>query len=570
MKFKNLTKIRDCFVPYFSSIFARDKFNPKHLLMRIRLLTLLLISFSFATTNAQSKAKKGVPTKKTVKKTALTKNESDIIDKEIIEEAPESNPLKVKYRRSSLYTMMVETPNLPFADSIKKYFVTSKIPDKFNNHNLKLRITDKVPSISTALPSPVASNAMVGGLVASSGGTSSAPGALVNAMNQLSLSTETSYYKEYMAERKRLEDEAKEIGVTKKKKITEYIDKRVTFDNERQQKEIYDLMPQAYKDQLKAAQKETNDIARQLVAKWFDRSPKGGFNMSLIKARGNYDATVLDIAKARASKRGLTMLGDAGEELIKNTFVLVNEFKYTDKEEVAKKASGWLNAVSQVASYVPGGSTVANISTVTSLGVTVAGKGYIVKTKAHLFRLDWNEEVAAKFYSDYWATDKTITPERKKAFDESDIFKLVYIGTDESSADVQSSIFTNKTDVKLVERATMKAMDAVIVKLQKNHDEFKTKTPLFSNEPLTAKIGLKEGLSSKSVFEVLEQQMNEDGIPKYVSVGLVKVDEAFPIWDNRYGADVENPNITTDKTYFKKISGKDLYPGMLLVQKRGK
>ena len=53
--------------------------------------------------------------------------------------------------------------------------------------------------------------------------------------------------------------------------------------------------------------------------------------------------------------------------------------------------------MSQVASYVPGGSTVSNVSAVTSLGVTVAGKGYVVKTKGHLYRLDWNEEVAANF-----------------------------------------------------------------------------------------------------------------------------------------------------------------------------
>lgn len=541
--------------------------------MRIKLLTILLLTFSVTIVNAQSKNKKGSTTKKTVKKTALTKgskDETEIVDKEIIEEAPESNPLKVKYRRSSLYTMMVETPNMQYADSIKKYFITSKIPDKFNNHNLKNRITDRVPTVYNGQSNSNANSAMTTGLIATSAATTNSRDGMMNMMNTLSLSTETPYYKEYLAERKKLEEEAKEIGVTKKKKITEYIDKRVTFDNERHQKEIYDLMPQEYKDKIKAVQKETSDIARELVAKWFDRSPKGGFNMSLIKSRGHYDASVLDIAKARASKRGLTMLGDAGEELIKNTFVLVNEFKYTDKEEVAKKASGWLNAVSQAASLVPGGSTVSNISAVTSVGVTVAGKGYIVKTKAHLYRLDWNEEVAAKFYNDYWATDKTITPERKKAFEESDIFKLIYIGTDESWADVQSSIFTNKTDVKLVERATIKAIDAVIVKLQKNHDEFKTKTPLYSNDPLTAKIGLKEGLSSKSVFEVLEQQINEEGIPKYVNVGLVKVDENYPIWDNRYGADVENPSITTDKTYFKKISGKDLYPGMLLVQKRGK
>lgn len=531
--------------------------------MRLRLLSLLLL-FSFSVTNAQSKAKKGVSTKKTSKKTTLVKetdNSSEIIDKQIVEEAPESNPLKVKYRRSSLYTLMVDTPGMPFADSIKKYFVTSKIPDKFNNHNLNTRILNNLPG-SMANYAPKGSGLL--------GQSADNAGMTTLMMGQLNAMAQSPYMTEYQAERKRLEAEAIEIGVTKKKKITEYIDKRVTFDNARYQKELQDLMPQEVKDQIKQKEKETNDIARELVAKWFDRSPKGGFNMSLIKSRGNYDASVLDIAKARASKRGLTMLGDAGEELIKNTFVLINEFKYTNKEEVAKKASGWLNAVSQVASYVPGGSTVSNVSAVTSLGVTVAGKGYVVKTKAHLYRLDWNEEVAAKFYNDFWATDKTITPEKKKAFDETDIFKLVYVGTDESWADVQSSIFTNKTDLKLVERATMKAMDAVIVKLQKSHDEFKTKTPLYSNDPLTAKIGLKEGVSAKSVFEVLEQQLNEDGIPQYVSVGLVKVDDSFPIWDNRYGADVENPNITTDKTYFKKISGKDLYPGMLLVQKKGK
>jgi hypothetical protein len=537
--------------------------------MKIKLLTALLLIFTITTLNAQSKVKKGTTYKKSVKKTIVKKDvlkdEPEIVDKPIVEEAPESNPLKIKYRRSSLYTMMVEAPNMPYADSIKKYFVTSKIPDKFNNHNLDKRVLENLPgNIPTSSP-----NGSPGLFGASLAGAKNSP-SLSTSTGILSSMTQSPYLLEYQAERKKLEDEAKEIGVTKKKKITEYVDKRVQFDNQRYQIELVDLMPQEVKDQIKQAEKETNDIARELVAKWFDRSPKGGFNMNLIKSRGNYDATVLDIAKARVSKRGLTMLGDAGEDLIKNTFVLINEFKYTDKEAVAKKASGWLSAVGTVASYVPGASTLSTVSSVASLGVTVAGKGYIVKTKAHLYRLDWNEEVAAKFYNDFWATDKSITPAKKKAFDETDIFKLVYIGTDDSWADVQSSIFTNKTDVKLVERATMKAIDAVVVKLQKNHDEFKTKTPIYTNEPLTAKIGLKEGLNDKSVFDVLEQQMDEDGIPKYVSVGVIKVDTTFPIWDNRYGADVENPNNTTDKTYFKKVSGKDFYPGMLLVQKKGK
>ncbi|TRX24051.1 hypothetical protein [Flavobacterium franklandianum] len=533
--------------------------------MKKKILTAFLLFLTIATLSAQSKVKKGTTYKKTVKKTLVKteiKEEPEFIDAPIIEEAPESNPLKIKYRRSSLYTVMIETPNIPFADSIKKYFITSKIPDKFNNHNLDKRVLENLPgSIPASPPAQYSGNAALFRMASSSSNTA----LLLN-------TTSSPYLKEYQAERKKLTDEAKEIGVTKKNKITEYIDKRLQFDSQRYQKELVDLMPQELKDQIKETQKGTNDIARELVAKWFGRSPKGGFNMNLIKSRGNYDASVLDIAKARASKRGITMLGDAGEDLIKNTFVLINEFKYTDKEVIAKKTNKWLNIAATAASYagVPQANTIATVATALSVGVTIAGKGYIVKTKAHLYRLDWNEEVSTKFYNDFWATDKSITPEMKKAFDETDIFNLVYIGSDDSWADVQSSIFTNKTDLKLVERATLKAMDAVVVKLQKNHDEFKTKTPIYTNEPLTAKIGLKEGLNEKSVFDVLEQQIDENGIPKYVNVGVLKVDTAFPIWDNRYGADVENPITTTDKTYFKKVSGKDFYPGMLLVQKKGK
>lgn len=378
------------------------------------------------------------------------------------------NEFEVKYRRSSLYSVMVDQPTLPYAGEIKKNFENSPIPDKFNNHNLSKRIYDLGELPTDGSDSPVLSA-----------------------------------------------------------------------------------------------------IARDIVAKWFNRSSKGGFNMNLIKERGFYDASALDVVKAQASKRGLDLLADAGEELIGKTFVLINEFKYTDKAEVAEKTSGWLNAIGTIADYA-GASNVSTVTTLTSTGATVAGKGYIVKTNAHLYQLVWDEETAAIFYNDYWADDKTITPAKKKAFDESTIFKLKYIGTDTSWSDIQSTVFTSKSDEQLIERATVKAIDRVIVKLQKNHDQFKTKTPLYTVDPLTAKVGLKEGITNKSTFDVLEQVEDENGKTQYVKVGVVKVDSKYPIWDNTYGAQEENPNSTVDRTYFKKVSGKDFFPGMLLVQKKGK
>jgi len=382
------------------------------------------------------------------------------------------SPIKeTKYRRSSLYTLMIDDPTKPYASTIKESFEKGPLPDKFNDHNLSNRL---IPT----------SNA---------------------------------------------DDESANI--------TAYL--------------------------------EANNVARDIVAKWFNRSAKGGFNMDLVKLRGSYNADALDISKAKSSQRGLAELADAGEELIKNTFILVNAYHYISKEEVAKKASGWLNGISSVAANA-GYSGLSDATSLTSTAVTVAGKGYVVKTSAHLYRLVWDDETAANFYINYWADDATISPEKKKAFDEAKIFKMEYIGSDKSWADVQSSIFTTKTEEQLIEKATIKAVDAVIVELQKNHDEFKTKTPLFTTEPITAKIGLKEGLSTKSKFDVLEQQQDKNGKTEYVVVGSIKVDDSYPIWDNRYGADEENPNSTTDRTYFKKVSGRDFYPGMLIVQKKGK
>jgi len=138
--------------------------------------------------------------------------------------------------------------------------------------------------------------------------------------------------------------------------------------------------------------------------------------MDLIKSRGSYDAAALDIAKAKASQRGLDAVADAGEELIKNTFVLVNDYNYVSKEEVAKKVNGWLDKIGSVASSA-GISGVADTATLTAGAVSVAGKGYVVKTNAYLYRLVWNEEVAAIFLQRFTGqTTKPLRPKKMKAF----------------------------------------------------------------------------------------------------------------------------------------------------------
>ncbi|MCF6242931.1 MAG: hypothetical protein L3J74_16505 [Bacteroidales bacterium] len=306
---------------------------------------------------------------------------------------------------------------------------------------------------------------------------------------------------------------------------------------------------------------KNNEIAKQLVAKWFNRTSQGTFNMQLVAERGMYDANEMDIALAKSSKRGMALLADAGEELIKNTFVIVNDFDYISKEKVANAAKTGLSLLKDVAELAD---IDMNTETTDEL-LTTFGKGYVIRTFSYLYQLDWNDSVAAVFYEQYWMDNQNFDAAKKEAFDNSDIFKLKFIGYEIAWADLQSTSYTKKSEEELIHRATIRAMDAAIAKLQRKYEVFRTKTPLYSVNPLAAKIGLKEGLEKGDRFEVLEQVMDKDGRTRYKRKGIIKVDKNH-IWDNRFMAneDPKNTQSQLDFTVFKG-SGK-FYKGMLIRQ----
>ncbi len=304
-----------------------------------------------------------------------------------------------------------------------------------------------------------------------------------------------------------------------------------------------------------------NEIAKQLVAKWFNRSPQGTFNVQLLAERGMYNASDMDVQLAQSSKRGMALLADAGEELIKNTFVIVNDFDYISKEEVANKTKAGLSLLKDIAEMAD---VDMDTETADEL-LTTFGKGYVIRTFSYLYQLDWNDSVAAVFYEEYWMDKNSFDEARKAAFDNSDIFKLKLVGYEIAWADLQSTSYTKKSEEELIHTATIRAMDAVIAKLQKKYEVFRTKTPLYSVDPIAAKIGLKEGLEKGDRFEVLEQVMDNNGRTHYKRKGIIKVDKDH-IWDNRFMAD-EDPNnqqSQLDFTVFKG-SGK-FYKGMLIKQ----
>ena len=284
--------------------------------------------------------------------------------------------------------------------------------------------------------------------------------------------------------------------------------------------------------------------------------------MELIKERGLYNATEFDKQLAMRSARGMSMLQDAGEELIGNTFVLVNDIRYVDKNKGAKTASTILKGLGSIAAAVTG----TNIDDLTdNIGDIVETiKGFSVKINTFLYQLEWNQETANLFYQEQYgsASDES----KRQAFEKArGSYTLKYVGKVESSGGTTSFMgIKEEHPVIMVRKACQRAIDENVVDLQRNFEAFRTKTPLISVEPLRAYIGKKEGVSTKSKFEVLEVVEMEDGSRKYNKVGVI-APIANMIWDNRFMAVEEcAEGANLGYTTFRTISGKGFSKGMLI------
>ena len=165
-----------------------------------------------------------------------------------------------------------------------------------------------------------------------------------------------------------------------------------------------------------------SQLAKRIVAKWFNRDRvTGAFDMDLVAERGQYNASELDVKLAQSAVRGIALLEDAGEELIGNTFLLVNDIRYVDKEANAQVASLIFSAVKAVATEL---TNVSNekIASVASLVDLASGTGkevsdliggFRVTITSYLYRLEWTEAVASEFYEKYYYDSLSVDVHKK-------------------------------------------------------------------------------------------------------------------------------------------------------------
>lgn len=317
-------------------------------------------------------------------------------------------------------------------------------------------------------------------------------------------------------------------------------------------------------------------IPTLMVAKWFNLhgndSTGYAFDMSLVHERGFYDATLLDVEKAMQTVRGTRILADAGEELIGNTYVLVNDMTYITAEERARMAvavGGLVDEILKIFGFELGLEKIIE-------KYAKMFSGFTVKNHSYLLRLVWNDSIASKFYNDYytetWDSTKIVS-----FLADTTTFRLEYVAHELE--------FGAKTTLKgkyereyLAKMLTARSIDKNIAALQKQYEDFKVKTPitevLYNDKGkiigYAAQIGTKEGIDKKSKFEVVRESFNpETGQTEYKRVATLKV--KGDVWNNEYMATelaAEDQGEGTDLKYtvLKKASGGDVYPGMLIIE----
>jgi hypothetical protein len=286
------------------------------------------------------------------------------------------------------------------------------------------------------------------------------------------------------------------------------------------------------------AQLQKENAGNDIIAKWFNRQDDGTMNAGLIHKRGLYNAVDDDVYIADASKRGRAMLKDMGMKLISKSYIVVVDFEEirNAKDLKMEEKKGWRTPLS-----------------------------------VYLFRVKYNDEVENELFSEMWIYDEDDdeTKRLKKEKFDNYVFTIEFVDKFRNPVELSRMQnknkkgimkITEKSDEQLFTELVRKGFNRSFFLLEKKHEDFRVKTPLYNNDPLEAKIGTKEGLRVDQRYFVYEFEYNK------------KKDKTLP---NRKGVVrakkvKNNSQVATGKSpvsLFYQISGARLEKGMLMQQR---
>ena len=292
--------------------------------------------------------------------------------------------------------------------------------------------------------------------------------------------------------------------------------------------------------------------AIEVVKYWWKIKDNGNYFTSLIKERGEYNATDEDFNQAMATKVGRAKIGDYGLKLIGNSYVLVLDYGeiktmdeiYDEQDEAARK-----KAEKEKTEFKP---------------VDRVKNGFQGKLTAYLFQMNYPDTVQGYF-------DNAFIDEKKIDLEKLDhIFDEVYSPFKLITTEVQKVEGTQPNPGKFLAPAVQKTPDELMVvmvndgitkvlnSVEMRIEAFKVKTPVTNLSPIRAKIGKKESLSYERRYFVWQYVGDANNNVTAKKKGVIR---AKKVVDNR------NDELgNTQESSFYQIGGGKITEGMTLQE----
>jgi len=283
-------------------------------------------------------------------------------------------------------------------------------------------------------------------------------------------------------------------------------------------------------------------VGQQILSVWFNRQPDGSFNVDVLKERGLFNANDNDFIVASASKRGESSLMDMGLQLVNQSYVLV--FDYYGILTMAQ---------SYQKSETPVEKRIMN--------------GFKSELQTYLFKLDFNDSVAAVFFQNYWTgADDPARDAKASAFEKAE-FPFVFLKRQYTTATATQynpgqvlAPKVQKTENEMISTMLDMSIESVLTTIEKQKQEFRVKAMVSDVKPISAKIGKKEGLKFDQRYFIMENQTNAKGEVTSKRVAVVK---SMKVIDNRQVTSGQ----TKPSTFYQIAGGKVDNYGMFLQQK---
>lgn len=284
-----------------------------------------------------------------------------------------------------------------------------------------------------------------------------------------------------------------------------------------------------------------NKVGQQILSVWFNRQTDGSFNVDILKERGLFNANDNEFIVASASKRGESALMDMGMQLVNQSYVVAFDFydimkmnEYYDKNET------------------PVEKRVLN--------------GFQSSLNSYVFKLDFNDSVAAVFFQDYWTGENDPNKQAKvQAFENA---KFPFISVSNHHTTLSSTQYNpgqslapkvQKPANELIDQLGTMAVESVVTAIEKKNQEFRVKSMVSAVNPISAKIGKKEGLKFDQRYFVLENKTKSNGDITSKRVAVIK---SMSVVDNRNVTSGQ----TNPSTFYQIAGGKVDNYGMFLEQ----